>query len=115
MELIVYSLENCYYSMSAEEFLNEKFANKTTKKTYSLVRVNQENKMYYKESNKMNTFPQIFLKGSNGSIKIGGYNDLKEIVGILKSKKNNFDEIYSKLKSRYDKKDALMLIKFFIQ
>lgn len=115
MELVVYSLENCYYSMSAEDFLNENYVDKKNKKTYRLQRVNQENKMSYKEYNKMNTFPQIFLESSNDKIKIGGYNDLKEIVGILKNKKNNFDDILSKLNSRYDKRDALVLIKFFIQ
>ena len=115
MELVVYSLENCYYSMSAEDFLNENYIDKKTKKTYRLQRVNQENKMYYKEFNKMNTFPQIFLESSNDKIKIGGYNDLKEIIGVLKNKKNNFDDILSKLNSRYDKRDALVVIKFFIQ
>ncbi|AYV78992.1 MAG: hypothetical protein Faunusvirus1_12 [Faunusvirus sp.] len=74
--IIVYSLDGCRYSKDAVKIL----------KKYHIPRKiinvpNEESlKSKYKKINGMATFPQIFMHINNDDIKIGGYNDLSELV-----------------------------------
>ena len=111
MELVVYSLNNCYYSEGACKYLDD------IKKTYRKISIsNHDKKSYYKKKNDMNSFPQIFLenKKNNIRIKIGGFDDLKNIDRIIKNNKS-FDDTYEKLENILDlkKKHILQIIKFF--
>jgi glutaredoxin len=108
MNLKVFSLENCYYSMSANNLLKYEDIN------FNLESVNHNNKEMYKNKNKMNTFPQIFLEDKNLNIKIGGYSELKLIIDVIKNYKN-FDIIYNKLldKLNLPQKEILLIIKYF--
>ena len=55
-------LENCYFSEKALYRLNSL----NIKKHLKITKVTQQTKDRYKKENKMNTFPQIFIK--NGGI-----------------------------------------------
>ena len=92
------SLENCPYSMASEDlFINNKIK-------HELVKVKQNEKLKYK-TEKINTFPQIYLKKkySNGSLLIGGYDDIKEYYDLINSTNQNSKTI-KKFKDLLDKK-----------
>jgi len=92
------SLEGCPYSMASEElFLNNKIK-------HELVKVKQNDKIKYK-TEKINTFPQIYLKKkySNGSLLIGGYDDIKEYYDFINSTNQN-SNVINKFKDLVDKK-----------
>ena len=108
MELIVYSLENCFYSMSANNLLDQENIN------YNLQSVNNKNKNKFKEKNNMKTFPQIFLQNKDINIKIGGYSDLNYIIDLIKNN-NNFDEVKNNLLEKFNltSKEVLLIISYF--
>tara|TARA_E500000178_G_C16632465_1_gene578299 strand:- start:151 stop:483 length:333 start_codon:yes stop_codon:yes gene_type:complete len=108
MELIVYSLENCFYSMSASNLLDEENI------SYNLKSVSHQNKNIYKEKNNMKTFPQIFLQNKDVNIKIGGYSDLSYINNLIKNN-NNFDEVKNNLLKKFNLslKEVLLIISHF--
>ena len=84
MKLEIYSLIGCPYSMKSESLL----------KLYkpNIHKVSQEEKDKYKQQNKMDTFPQIFLLNDQNKIKIGGYSDVKELLSkIFRNEKINLD------------------------
>ena len=73
-------LNNCPYSEAAKELiLNNKIKSK-------IIKVEQNEKEKFK-TDKINTFPQIYLekKNSKGSQLIGGYDIFKEIYDAVKS------------------------------
>ena len=108
MELIVYSLENCFYSMSASNLLDQENIR------YNLQSVSYKNKQIYKEKNKMKTFPQIFLQNNDLKIKIGGYSELSYIIDLIKNNKN-FEEVKNNLlnKLNLNLKEILLIINYF--
>ncbi len=110
--LILYSLEGCGYSMSAEKLVNELGLNA------NVIKVKQIEKESYKKRNKMDTFPQIFLNLDNSLIKIGGYNDLTDMVGYIKEGKENksLDLVVNNVNRKYDveKKKIYKIISFFL-
>ena len=96
----IYSLEGCYYSQTAEQLLTQ-YGIK-----HKVYPVSQKNKNIYKKKNKMNTFPQIFLKkrinNKMKTIKIGGCDDLKSLLEIynhIKSSNIKLDTVCYFLKS----------------
>jgi glutaredoxin len=92
MQLIIYSLEGCPYSMKSESLL----------KLYKpkIVKVSQAEKDKYKKQNDMTTFPQIFLD----NIKIGG---LDSVTALLA-------KIFNGEKINFNNEDSDKLIKFFL-
>ena len=79
-----------------------------------IQRVTIHTKNNYK-TNKINTFPQIYIKNKNKTMLLGGYSDIKEIYDIL-SNHNNLDQIIKYLKKKYshfDRKILLRIIKIF--
>jgi glutaredoxin len=92
MQLVIYSLEGCPYSMRSESLL----------KLYKpkIVKVSQAEKEKYKKQNDMTTFPQIFLD----NIKIGG---LDSVTALLA-------KIFNGEKINFNNEDSDKLIKFFL-
>ena len=92
MQLVIYSLEGCPYSMRSESLL----------KLYKpkIVKVSQAEKEKYKKQNDMTTFPQIFLD----TIKIGG---LDSVTALLA-------KIFNGEKINFNNEDSDKLIKFFL-
>ena len=80
--LIVNILESCPFCQKTIEILN----NYNLK--YKLNIVQNNKKTFYKKKYNMDTFPQIFIN-SNELIKVGGYNDLINILNILSNMKEN--------------------------
>ena len=108
MELIVYSLENCFYSMSANKLLDQENI------SYNLKSVSHQNKKTYKDKNNMKTFPQIFLQNKDIDIKIGGYSDLSYIINLIKNS-SNFDDVKINLLKKFNLtlKEVLLIINYF--
>lgn len=100
--IVLYVLESCPYCRSALQLLKE-----NNLKHKSIVVENNEDKELYKKQNRMDTFPQVFLQVEKDSyMKLGGYDNLSEIVSICKSIKNtdvSMDSIYYMYKTLYDK------------
>lgn len=90
---VIYSLENCPFSMRA----NETFSGKG--KIISILRKNKEN---YKKL--MNTFPQIYYVTKNDACLLGGINDFEKMVKTnnltFKIKPKNNDTI-NKIKNTF--------------
>jgi glutaredoxin len=84
--IILYVLETCPYCQNAiQELKNNKIKYKTI-----IVNNTEEDKNYYKKQNKMNTFPQIFMQVKKEEyMKLGGHDDLLEIIKISKQIKNS--------------------------
>jgi glutaredoxin len=101
-------LKGCPYSSNAYELLKNK-TNIKIKYTY----VNYENKDNYKTKD-IDTFPQIYLekKNSNGSLLIGGYNELKNIFDLFYKEKYSSDKInnYIENNKKLPKKSLLRFI-----
>ena len=74
-----YILENCYFSEKALYRLNSL----NIKKHLKITKVTQKTKDKYKKENKMNTFPQIFIKNGKTRYKIGGSTDLDNIERMV--------------------------------
>ena len=93
------SLQGCPYSKASEDL----FSNNNI--THELVKVQQSEKAKFKSEN-INTFPQIYLKKkhSNGSLLIGGYDDIKEYYDLVNSTNDNIDKIIVNFKNLLDKK-----------
>ena len=99
-KLEVYSLEGCPYSMNAESLLNNNSIE------FDLIKVSYDEKDHYKQKNKMNTFPQIFLKTGKETVKIGDYNKLNKIFDIINDK-TLFDIMLKDLKSKLSFESSL--------
>ncbi len=93
-QLKIYSLEDCPYSMNAEKLL------KNNNIDFNLIKVSHDEKDHYKEVNKMNTFPQIFLETNQENIKIGGYSELNDIYNTINDNTITFDDMLSKLRTK---------------
>lgn len=84
--IILYVLETCPYCQNAIQTLQ---SNKIKFKTI-VVNNTEDEKNYYKKQNKMNTFPQIFMQVEKDNyMKLGGNDDLMEIISISKNIKNS--------------------------
>ena len=75
---IIYTLSDCPYSMNALEVLQQGGLK------YKNITVTDKNKKKICKKNKMKTFPQIFFKKAKKNYKIGGCNDLLELVKLIK-------------------------------
>ena len=113
--LKVYSLEGCFFSMSAESLLNNNNID------FELIRVTHDNKDDFKQKNKMNTFPQIFLETKNESVKVGGFSDLQNIFTVINDN-SDFDSMLKKVKSSLsfensenEKKNILRVISILLK
>lgn len=98
-------LEDCPYSMSANELL------KNYNIKSNIIWVNSNNKELYK-TDKISTFPQIYLRKHNsvGNLLIGGYTNLKDLTDLLYKKKYNNEIIKTTMnKYKISKKTSLRL------
>ena len=57
----------------------------------------------------MKTFPQIFLKYKNKKIKLGGSDNLEDIINLISSKKK-LDYILKNIKFKGTKKEKMMVV-----
>jgi len=99
-------LNNCPYSLNAQRLLKNNNIN------HKIINVDNNNKNNYK-TDKINTFPQIYLKHKNreGSILLGGYTELNNFINEFKNTKYNIDKInYFINKNNWNKKATLRLI-----
>jgi glutaredoxin len=101
-------LEGCGYSNAALKLLED---NKINYKKISITRANMNN---YKNRT-IDTFPQIYLKreNHNGSVLLGGYDDLKKFFDDFKYNLNdNFEEKKKEFlkKNKFSEKAFLRLI-----
>ena len=77
-KIVIYSLNGCGFSKKAINTLKKKNI------TYEVFNIDWNNKDEYKKKKNMNTFPQIFFKKKNSSrIKIGGNNDIDNLLNII--------------------------------
>lgn len=100
-------LENCPYSMAAKEILTNKNI------PHELIIVNQSNKNKYKTDD-IQTFPQLYLKKNNynGTLLIGGYSDIKNIMTKFESIPYNQDLVNEYCnKKKISKRGLLNIIK----
>lgn len=74
----LYTLPYCGYSQAALKMMKE------LNLQHRNIVVKENEKEKYKKKHKMNTFPQIFIVTKKKNIKIGGYDDLQEIVNRVK-------------------------------
>ena len=76
-------LEGCGFSNAAIELLQPNITNKTAE----IFPIRQDVKETYK-TKLIQTFPQIYLKrrNSNGSLLIGGYNDILNLYTLFRGK-----------------------------
>jgi hypothetical protein len=100
-------LKDCPYGIATIELLKQ---NNIKNK---IITVTDKNKYNYK-TEKINTFPQIYLKryNSKGSLLLGGYSDLNSFLNKFKFKeysKKNVDEFIDENKY-WSKKATLRLI-----
>lgn len=101
-------LQNCPYGNAARELLKN-YSNIK----YKEIIVTELNKENYK-TEKINTFPQIYLKryNRNGSLLIGGYTELKELFDLFYNKKYSTDKIINFINNNnnWSKKSLLRFI-----
>jgi len=101
--IVLYVLAGCPYCNRALQILEE---NKLKHKAI-IVENTEEKKSFYKKQNKMNTFPQIFIKlRGDDFIKIGGCDNLIETLDYCKSIKStdvSMEAIYHMYYSLYKK------------
>jgi len=100
----IYSLEYCPYSIDVEK----KFKKLKNKK---IIKVYQNNKQEIKIKNNMNTFPQIFYNYKKNRYKIGGLDNLNDILNIFNTN-SKFKKIYTKIKKylKINKKKIILQI-----
>jgi len=99
-------LKNCGYSNAAHELLQSHNI------PLKLIWVDDSNKNVYK-TQQIDTFPQIYLKRktSKGTLLLGGYNDLSNVISIFYKQKISDDNINNWTnKSKWSKKSTLRLI-----
>ena len=80
LSIEIYSLIGCYFSQKAELMMMDFKLGDRLK----IIKVDYDEKEKYKKKNKMNTFPQIFLKNGEKKYKIGGSDQLDNIIRIIK-------------------------------
>lgn len=101
--IILYVLEHCPYCNRAFQILNDN----NIKHKSIIVKNTEEEKNFYKKQNKMSSFPQIFMQlDGDNYMKIGGCDDLQEIMEYCKSIKSanvSVDSIYGMYKLIYKK------------
>jgi glutaredoxin len=101
-------LEGCPYSTAAHKLLKS-FPKIKSKITF----VNSNNKENYK-TDKINTFPQIYLKryNKNGSLLIGGYTEFKKLLDLFHTQKYSEANVNKFINDNKDwsKKSILRLI-----
>jgi len=100
---ILYVLEECpYCNNSLKELKNRKIKHKSI-----VVKNTDEDKNFYKKQNGMNTFPQIFVQvDKDNFLKIGGNNDLMEVLeqcNNIKNSSSSLDSIYYTYRNIYEK------------
>ncbi len=100
--IVLYVLSTCPYCNSALQLLKE---NKIKHKAIYVE--NEQEKELYKKQNGMNTFPQIFMQVDRDNyMKVGGCDDLIEIVNVCKSIRGSnvsLDSIYYMYQNIYSK------------
>lgn len=98
--IVLYVLRSCPYCNTALQLLKEN----QIKHKAIYVESNEE-KEYYKKQNRMNTFPQIFMQiDKDNYMKVGGCDDLIEIVNVCKSIRGtnvSLDSIYYMYQNMY--------------
>jgi glutaredoxin len=107
-KLKVIVLENCPYSMAAIELLNN------NKIKFNKIIVNNNTKHEYK-TDKISTFPQIYMINNDEEILLGGYSDIEEIIDIINSS-TKLNIIKQKIKTKYsyiNNKQILRIIEIF--
>jgi glutaredoxin len=109
-ELKVVVLENCPYSIAVVELLNN------YKIKFNKIIVNNDNKHKYK-TDKISTFPQIYMINKDDEILLGGYSDIEEIIDIINSS-TKLNIIKQKIKTKYsniniNNKQILRIIEIF--
>ena len=110
-ELKVISLNECPYSMAAEDLIKNIKNTEDLKININIVNVDRENKSKYQQGN-IKTFPQIYF---NEKL-IGGYDDFNGIYLDIKGT-SSLDEMIKILENKtklIDRKEMLRLIKFII-
>lgn len=109
--LEVLSLEDCPFCNATQELLTLKGVN------HQIINIPRSEKENFK-NDKINTFPQIYLKkeNSNGRLLIGGYDKLKIINNTIMSGGSLVD-ISNSIKKigidKFSKKASLRLIELF--
>jgi glutaredoxin len=107
-ELKVISLNECPYSMAAEDLINSIDNTEDLKININIIHVPREEKDKYTQG-EMKTFPQIYF---NEKL-IGGYDDLNEIYLSTKGDKlDNIIELIQRKTKLTERRDMLRLIKF---
>jgi len=100
--IVLYVLRTCPYCNTALQLLKENQI-----KHKEIYVENNEEKELYKKQNGMNTFPQIFMQVDRDNyMKIGGCDDLIEIVSVCKSVRSSnvsLDSIYYMYQNMYSK------------
>jgi glutaredoxin len=92
-KLKVIALENCLYSIAADELLTNYNI------PFEKILVKQNNKKKFKTP-EISTFPQVYMINDKEQLLLGGYSDLEEIINIINSSKN-LDKIKEKLGEKY--------------
>ena len=99
--IIIYVLTGCPYCNNSLRLLKENNIK------HKVIVVEDKDKEKYKKINKMNTFPQIFIKaGTDNYLKIGGNDDFTETLEIVKTISNSnvsLDSIYYMYKNMFGK------------
>ena len=114
--LKIISLEDCPYSMAAEDLINNIKSKSNNKINIEIQRISREVKDEFKKNNNIETFPQIYFN----SRAIGGYDDLNEIYLKIKeiySSDRNLDSMSKYLSEKLgnnSRKEILRLVEFFI-
>jgi hypothetical protein len=99
-------LKECFYSKAAHKL------SQTYKLPVEINWINQTNKENYK-TEQINTFPQIYLKkkNSNGSLLLGGYQELENCINIFYGHEISEQNINNFMnKTKWSKKSSLRLI-----
>ena len=110
--LKVISLNGCPYSQAAETFVKE------NKIKSNIININHDEKVKFK-TDKIDTFPQIFLnkQNSSGNVLIGGYSTIKYYYDEIQSNRKSLEavkKIIKKDNSNLSEKSILRLIQLLI-
>ena len=81
---------------------------------YNITKINYDEKDKWINKN-ISTFPQIYLKkkDSNGSLLLGGFDDINKIYNLIDNKENNLEkkiDSISKLFPNINRKPILRII-----
>lgn len=102
-----YKLIGCWYSEQAESILKENPNNE-------IIEITAEQKDEYKRRNNMNTFPQIFYVYDGQEYKIGGYDDLTNILKYIDSCKKMNEQKYNKIKDEINIKEYKIFLRLLL-